>query len=292
MPVNEEKRIAGKESMLKMACCQIEPKIGMKHQNLEKTLSWIEKATSMGSQLIVLPELCISGYVFNSRGEAFDNAELVPGGRSVKAWEDVARQNGIYIVAGIAEKQDTALFNTAVLIGPQGYIGKYRKLHLWFEEKLFFEPGNTGLPVFNVPFGRLGMMICYDMWFPELPRIYASLGVDLLVIPTNWPKSRESNQLVDITDKIIISHSNINGIFIAACDRVGEERGVAFKGRSIITSNHGVIIDGPASATSEEIVKASCNLSAARKKQSSEFNNILGDRRTDVYDQTLGYLYQ
>lgn len=285
-----DERIIGEESLLEVACCQIEPRIGLIDENLEKTLLWIDKAASVGSNLIVLPELCVSGYVFKSRTEAFENAEVVPKGRAIFAWEEIAKQLDIYIVAGIAEKQGSTLYNTSVLIGPDGYIGKYRKLHLWFEEKLFFEPGDLGLPLFKVPFGRLGMMICYDMWFPEVSRIYTSMGADLLVIPTNWPIGEDPNGLVDITDNLIISHSHINGVFIAACDRVGEERSIKFKGRSIITSNTGEVLNGPASATCEEIVNARCNLSDSRIKQKNKLNNILLDRRTDIYNQTLGYL--
>ena len=133
------------------------------------------------------------------------------------------------------------------------------------------------------------MMICYDMWFPEVPRIYSSMGADIIVIPTNWPIEEDPNKLVDITDNLIITHSHINGVFIAACDRVGEERKVKFKGRSIITSNTGEILDGPASSIHEEIVMARCNLTDSRIKQKNKLNNICSDRRIDVYDQTLGY---
>jgi predicted amidohydrolase len=274
-----------------VACCQIEPRIGAIDVNLENTVSWIEKAASIGSKLIILPELCVSGYVFNSRDEAFQNAEKVPGGRSIKSWEEVAAQNEVYLVAGIAEIQESSLYNTSVLIGPSGYIGKYRKLHLWFEEKLFFEPGDTGMPLFKLPFGRLAMMVCYDMWFPEVARIYALKGADIITVPTNWPKVKTESSA--ITDNLIVSQSHMNGVFIAASDRIGNERRararVCFRGRSIITSNRGEVIGGPASETLEEIIMAKCNLSESRVKQSNRLNNIFGDRRGDVYDLNLGY---
>ncbi|MFC1803820.1 nitrilase-related carbon-nitrogen hydrolase [Thermoproteota archaeon] len=285
--MSDSNGIFGNKSSINVACCQIEPKIGDTDVNIENTLSWIEKAASVGSKLIILPELCVSGYVFNTRNEAFQNAEKVPGGRSIKSWEEVANQNDVYLVAGVAEVQNSILYNTSVLIGPSGYIGKYRKLHLWFEEKLFFEQGDMGLPLFKLPFGRLAMMVCYDMWFPEVARIYASMGADIITIPTNWPKKR--TELTDITDNLIISQSHMNGVFIAASDRVGYERGIRFHGRSIITSNRGVVLGGPASETSEELIIAKCNLSDSRVKQSNRLNNIFGDRRGDIYDLTLGY---
>jgi predicted amidohydrolase len=168
-------------------------------------------------------------------------------------------------------------------------LGKYRKLHLWNEEKLFFEPGDLGLPLFHTPMGRLGMLICNDMWFPEIPRIYALLGADLLAIPTNWPWQRKSNENADITDKLLVSHAHLNGVYIAACDIVGFERGTRFKGRSIIISNNGDILAGPASGEDEEIIKAECNIIDSRRKQRSGLDDLFGDRRTDIYDRLLGY---
>ena len=114
-------RKTGEESILNVACCQIEPKIGMTDENLDKTLSWIEKAAAEGANLLILPELCVSGYVFNSRIEAFQNAEAVPGGKSVNSWVELASQHDIHLVAGIAEKHCSTLYNTSVLIGPKGY---------------------------------------------------------------------------------------------------------------------------------------------------------------------------
>jgi predicted amidohydrolase len=291
MTSHSDERILGYESQVDLACLQIEPKVGMMEENLEKTLVWIERASSLGNKILVLPELCVSGYVFNSRAEAFELSEGVPGGKSIDAWEESAIQNNIYIVAGIAEKQGSSLYNSSVLIGPEGYIGKYRKLHLWFEENLFFEPGNMGLPIFNLPFGRMGMMVCYDMWFPEVPRILSLRGADLIVIPTNWPYGKDPKKLLDITDSLIKSHSHINGVFIAACDRVGMERGVKFKGRSIITSHTGEVLEGPASAVKEEMVIAKVNLSDSRIKQRNKINNHLRDRRRDIYDEILGYKF-
>jgi predicted amidohydrolase len=282
--INDIGRVLGKESLVTVACCQLEPKIGERDINLESTLLWIEKAVSNGANLIILPELCISGYVFNSRQEAFQLADKVPEGSSIKSWENLAKQNNVYIVAGIAEIQDSSLFNTSVLIGPNGYIGKYRKLHLWFEEKLFFEPGDIGMPLFKLPFGRLAMMVCYDMWFPEMARIYSLMGADIITIPTNWPKV--DTELSNITDNLIISQSHMNGVFIAASDRVGNERDVVFRGRSIITSNKGKVIGGPASESMEEIIMTNCNLSDSRVKQSNRLNNKFGDRRVDVYNLT------
>jgi predicted amidohydrolase len=125
------------------------------------------------------------------------------------------------------------------------------------------------------------------MWFPEVARIYALKGADIITIPTNWPKVKTES--TGITDNLIISQSHMNGVFIAACDRIGNERDVIFRGRSIITSNRGDVIAGPASENLEEIIMAKCNLSEARVIQSNRLNNIFSDRRRDVYDLSIIY---
>ncbi len=279
----ENLRTTERERVTRIACLEIEPKITALDENLEKTLSFIEKAASQGANLIILPELCVSGYVFNSRAEAYGCSEMIPSGDSIKAWERICKEKGIFLIAGIAERENDALYNSSVYIGPDGYIGKYRKLHLWYEEKFFFEPGNLGLPLFNSQIGRVAMMICYDMWFPEVSRIHSLNGADLLAIPTNWPEYPRLERVQEITDKILVTHSYLNGVFTAACDRVGTERGTKFKGRSIITGIDGSILAGPASDNKEEIIIAECKLINSRIKSLNNLNNIIWDRRDDVY---------
>ncbi|UCH37758.1 MAG: hydratase, partial [Candidatus Bathyarchaeota archaeon] len=208
-------------------------------------------------------------------------------------WTKLAHERNIYLVAGIAEKEGEKLYNSAVLIGPKGVIGTYRKLHLWFEEQLFFHPGNLGLPVFHLPFGCLGMHICYDLWFPETSRILALQGADLICSPTNWVPS--SNPFYDEADRCIANYLAIaaaqsNALFLACADRIGIERGQPFEGRSIIIEPSGRTIAGPASKNCEEILVATINMMNSRKlKTTSSMNHRFADRRTDVYGQMLGY---
>jgi N-carbamoylputrescine amidase len=164
----------------------MEPQVGRKAENLRKSVSFIQEAVRNGANLVVLPELCNSGYVFETRGEAFELAEEIPQGPSTKAWLEIAAQYGLYLVAGINERDGSSLYNSAVIIGPSGYIGTFRKVHLWNAENLFFEPGNLGFPVFRTLLGRIGVFICYDGWFPESYRLCALQGADLICIPTNW----------------------------------------------------------------------------------------------------------
>lgn len=278
------------EAVVKVACIQLEPIVGEKDRNILHSLDMIEKAADNGARLLVLPELANSGYVFRSREEAFDLAEEVPGGKTCEAWMAVAKKRNLYIVAGIAEREGNALYNSSVVIGPEGYVGTFRKVHLWNEENLYFEPGNLGFPVFSTPIGRIGTFICYDGWFPESYRLCALQGADIICIPTNWvPIPGQDPKREAMANILVMGSAHSNSVFVAAADRVGTERGQLFVGQSLITSYTGWPIAGPASDRDEEIIYAEVNLSDARRKRNwNEYNQILRDRRTDVYEEMLG----
>jgi predicted amidohydrolase len=228
--------------------------------------------------------------VFESRDEAFTLAEEIPHGATCKAWIDVARRQGLHLVAGISEREGQALYNAAVVIGPSGYVGTFRKVHLWGAENLFFEPGNLGFPVFKTPLGRIGTFICYDGWFPESYRLCALQGADIVCIPTNWvPIPGQNERREAMANILCMAAAHANSIFVAAADRVGVERGQPFIGQSVIVSYTGWPIGGPASPDREEIIYAEANLADARRKRNwNEYNQVLRDRRIDVYDEMLG----
>ncbi len=279
-----------REALVKVACLQMEPIVGEKDRNVGKSLALIEEAAGNGANLLILPELCNSGYVFRSREEAYALAEGVPEGPTTQAWIEVARKRNLYIVAGISERGDEALYNSAVVVGPKGYIGTFRKVHLWNEENLYFERGNLGFPVFNTPIGRIGTFICYDGWFPESYRLCTLQGADIICIPTNWvPIPGQDPKREAMANILVMGSAHSNSVFVAAANRVGTERGQLFVGQSLIASYTGWPVAGPASATAEEIIYAEVNLSDARRKRNwTEYNQILRDRRTDVYEETLG----
>jgi predicted amidohydrolase len=278
------------EAVVTIACVQMEPVVGEKERNVRRTLELIEKAAASGARLIVLPELCNSGYVFSSREEAFALAEEVPNGPTCQAWRDIARKRGVHLVGGIAARDGQALYNAAVVIGPSGHVGTFRKVHLWNEENLFFEPGNLGFPVFRTPLGRIGTFICYDGWFPESYRLCALQGADIVCIPTNWvPIPGQVERREAMANILCMAAAHANSIFVAAADRIGVERGQPFIGQSVIVSYTGWPIGGPASPDREEIIYAEANLADARRKRNwNEYNQVLRDRRTDVYDEMLG----
>jgi predicted amidohydrolase len=268
----------------------MQPSFGDVASNTARTLQFIERAADQGANLVVLPELCNTGYVFSTREEAFAVAETIPDGPTVAAWMQCAARHRLHLVAGICERSGSKLYNSAVVIGPTGYLGTFRKVHLWNEENLYFEPGDLGFPVFHTPIGRLGVAICYDGWFPETYRMCALQGADIVCVPTNWvpiPGQADGHQAMANILAMAAAHSN--SMFIACADRVGIERDQPFEGQSVIVSYTGWPIAGPASRDREEIIMAEINLSEARRKRNwNAFNQVLRDRRTDVYDEMLG----
>ncbi len=275
---------------VKVACLQLHPRVGDKDANVAASLAWIERAAAQGARLIVLPELANSGYVFSTREEAFALAEAVPAGPTCQAWMAAAARLGVTLVAGICEREGDNLYNAAVVIGPAGYIGTFRKVHLWNAENLYFEPGNLGFPVFKTPIGRIGVAICYDIWFPETFRLQALKGADIVCVPTNWvpiPGQAPGREAMATVLTMAAAHSN--SMFIACADRVGTERGQPFEGQSVIVGCSGWPVAGPASREAEEMLMAEVDLGSARRLRNwNAFNQVLRDRRTDVYDEMLG----
>lgn len=279
-----------RQAVVKIACIQLKPEVGRKDANVELSLARIGEAANAGAGLIVLPELCNSGYVFKNRDEALALAEPIPDGPTVKAWEVIAKDRNLHIVAGISERAGDKLYNSAVLLGPAGHLGTFRKVHLWNEENLYFEPGDLGFPVFKTPIGRIGMAICYDGWFPESYRLCALQGADIVCVPTNWvPIPGQDPKREAMANILCMAAAHSNSLFIAAADRVGKERGQPFIGQSLIVSYTGWPIGGPAGTDEETIIYAEASLADARRKRNwNEYNQVLRDRRRDLYDEMLG----
>lgn len=275
---------------LVVASVQMEPHVGDTAANVARSVQLIEQAAARGAAIVVLPELANSGYVFASRAEAFALAEPVPHGPSTQAWAEVARRCNVHVVAGIAEREDDRLYNAAAVLGPRGWLGTYRKLHLWGDEHLFFEPGNKGLPVFHTELGRLGVLICYDGWFPETYRLLAMQGVDIVCMPTNWvPMPQQPVDRPAMATTLAMAGAHSNALNIVCANRTGTERGQPFVGQSLIVGAQGWPLAGPASRDGEEILYARIDLKASRQASHlNVFNDVLRDRRDDIYDLMLG----
>ena len=282
-------------SAVRVAVVQFDPQVGIQHSqtNLEHSLELAREAAMNGVNLIVLPELANTGYLFGTRQEAFLHAELIPEGPSMQAWLDFARKHQVYLAAGLAERDGVQLFDSAVLVGPGGFIGKYRKAHLWNREKLWFTPGNLGFPVFDTPIGRIGLLICWDIWFPEVPRLLSLQGADIICSLNNWIWTPPP--LFDDSGKCMASYltmtaAHANNVFIAAANRIGEEQGERYLGCSLITGTNGWPIGKVASADEQTILYADIDLTSARSAPIwNSLNDLHRDRRVDVYDSMLGY---
>lgn len=282
-------------SPVRVAVVQFEPRVGV--ENLKANALAVEQrltaAADGGAGLIVLPELATTGYVFETREEAYAHAEAVPDGPTVESFVRIAAERNVYIVGCVAERDGVTLYDTAVLVGPEGFIGRYRKTHLWNTEKLWFTPGNEGFAVYDTKIGRIGLLVCWDIWFPETARIVAQMGADIICIPTGWvwtPPPLYDASGVCMAAYLTMTAAHANNVFIATADRTGQERGAGFMGNSLIAGTNGWPIDRIAGPDEDTIIYADVDLTAARTAPIwNQLNDLHRDRRTDLYDQMLGY---
>ena len=282
-------------SPVRIAVIQFDPQVGLEHcdNNLCQGLQLAAQAVHAGANLIVLPELANTGYTFQTRAEAYAHAETLDGGPSLSAWCAFAREHQVYLAAGFAERDGLKLYDSAVLFGPDGRLGHYRKAHLWNQEKLWFTPGDLGFPVFETPIGRIGLMICWDVWFPEVPRLLALQGADIICSLNNWVWTPPP--LFDASGKCMASYltitaAHVNNVYIAAANRIGSERGGRFLGCSLIAGHTGWPLGEVAGPENECILYADVDLSAARSAPIwNSLNDLPRDRRTDCYGPMLGY---
>ena len=275
----------------RIACIQFEPRVDDPDGNRNHSLGLVDQAVAEGAGLVVLPELANSGYVFESMEEAWALAEPIPSGVTCQAWIEAAKRHQVHIVAGINERTEDCLFNSAILAGPDGYLGTYRKVHLWNQENRFFQPGDLGFPVFETTLGRIGILICYDGWFPESARECALNGADIICVPTNWvpiPGQKEDREAMATILTMSAAHSN--RLPIACASRIGIERKQPFIGQSQIVAYSGWPVAGPASTDQEEIIYADLDLrSPGRSADWNEYNrDPLGDRRPECYTASAG----
>jgi N-carbamoylputrescine amidase len=262
-----------------VACIQLTPARNKAAENLERGLSAIHDAADAGHQLIVLPELSVSGYAFESRTEAWAAAESVADGPSCRAWRQAAKERGVWIVAGLAERNSAGIYDSAVLIDRDGaLLSIYRKVNLWSREHMWFEAGAAPSDVINLPIGRVAMAICFDLWVPELFRHYAHAGADIVCIPSNWScPSVVSGGDRPVVDHLAIATAHVNALFIAGADRGGSDGDFDFVGASLIVNPRGeTIARAPIPGPEDSIIATSVDLMEARlRKTWSRFNRAL-----------------
>lgn len=268
---------------VRVACAQIAPSVGDPQGNRSLTRDAVREGVSAGARLVVLPELSTSGYVFESADEARAAAEPADG-RTLRAWAEEAARGEAVVVGGFCELgEDGLLYNSAAVVDGGGVLAVYRKLHLWDREQLVFEPGRKPAPVVETPAGRIGVGVCYDLCFPEVARGLALAGADLIALPTNFPRfpRPEGERPIEVTLAMATAH--LNHVFVAVCDRTGPERGVDWVGGSVVCDEWGWVLAGPPEGFGPGLVVADCDLSRARDKAWNERNDVLGDRRPELY---------
>jgi predicted amidohydrolase len=267
---------------------QLEPRVGDPEYNRALSLDAIEEAASGGAQVVVLPELTSSGYMFESAEEAASLAIAVDD-PLISEWARAAARHGIVLAAGFCERgEDGHTYNSAVVIDPSGVRAVYRKLHLWDHEKLWFTPGDELPPVLETPVGQVSIVICYDLEFPELVRTVALAGTELLLVPTNWPllESPPGDERPGEVTNAMVS-ARLNHIAIACADRVGVERGQPWTGGSTIVDPDGwTVAEYPwhaGESRNSGALYADVDLARTRSKRFTELADAFADRRPELY---------
>jgi len=243
----------------------------------------IEAAAEAGARLIVLPELTASGYVFVDQAEALTLSEDLTG-PTVTEWAELAAALDLVIVGGVAERAvDGRLFNTAVVIDSSGLRASYRKAHLWDREKDVFVPGDSRPALVDTAIGRIAVMVCYDLEFPEWMRFAALGGADIVCVPTNWPLAPRPEG--ERPGEVVRAQAaaSTNRVYLIAADRCGTERDVSWTGGSAIIDPDGFAIAGPVSADTPALLLADIEPARARDKSLSDRNHVFDDRRLDLY---------
>jgi predicted amidohydrolase len=266
--------------LTRIVCRQLVPAIADLSANIAMTTAAIRESVGAGAQIVIVPELALSGYMLDSVDEARSVA-ITPSHPVFADWaRAVAEVDGV-AVGGFTELGDDGLiYNSAAVVGAAGVLAVYRKVHLWDKEKLLFTPGSAAPPVVDTPVGRIGVLICFDLEFPEFPRSLALRGAELIAAPTNWPKewAPDGERVPEVTVAMATAYSN--HVAIAACDRAGAERGQEWNEASCIVDERGWVV---ATADADGVVTADLDLARSHDKTLSDMVDVFDDRRPELY---------
>lgn len=260
---------------MRIGFMQMKIRFGDKDANISRIRALI---AAQPADLYVLPELCTTGYLFASRAEAAAMAEPLPGGPAVEELAALTRRQNCHVVAGLAERAGDKIFNSSVLIGPSGYVATYRKIHLFDEEKVWFDAGDRPFAVHDIGLARVGLMICFDWIFPESMRSLALQGAEIVC--------HSANLVLPYCQKAMVTRCLENHLFAVTANRIGMERQpgkeLRFTGGSQITAPRGEILcHAPKSREMTGIVEI--DPSQARAKFINRRNHLLEDRRPELY---------
>ncbi|MBX7150503.1 acyltransferase [bacterium] len=265
---------------MRIGYLQFEPVFGKPETNKQKIEQLLGKETF---DLMVLPELSQSGYVFSSKNELEELAEEIPNGSFCSFLKKMSAEKEGFIVSGICERSGNNFYNSSILVSPDGKIETYRKLHLFYEEKLWFSPGNIPLTVHEIRHeqwgsARIGMMICFDWRFPEVTRILALKGAQIICHP--------SNLVMPHCQDAMITRALENHIFTITANRTGRDvkpdKQMQFTGKSIMVAPDGAVLK-KSSEKAEEVLLIDIDPGLADNKNVNAFNDAFNDRRSDFY---------
>lgn len=268
--------------LIKVAGVQMDVAFAEPKKNLVRFAEFFETTCAAGARLTVFPECALTGYCYESLDEARPVAEPIPGPSSERMTE-LCRRYNCFVIYGLLESDGDRIFNAAVLVGPDGVVDSYRKIHLPFLGiDRFATPGDRPFAVQDIGLMRLGMNICYDGSFPEASRVLALQGADLIALPTNWPPGAACAAECTVPTRALE-----NNIYYMAINRVGEERGFPFIGQSQIADVNGSLL-ASAKHTDEAVLYAEIDPARARNKHivrvpgKHEIDRFK-DRRPDMY---------
>ncbi|MFA4839059.1 MAG: nitrilase-related carbon-nitrogen hydrolase [Candidatus Neomarinimicrobiota bacterium] len=261
---------------MKIGICQFAPVFGEVDQNLDLIERMI--SSESGVDFWILPELCTTGYLFASAEEALSLAEEFPAGRTAHRIADLSADSDTAIVLGVAEKLRDAVYNSAVVFNKGGFIGVYRKIHLFFDEKRWFTPGFEPPKIFSIGDVKVGVMICFDWIFPETARTLALGGAQIIAHPANL--------VLPFCQDAMVTRSLENGIFAVTANRFGTERRphktLTFTGKSQIVDPIGRrLVSLP--SDSEKIAIVEIDPSEALDKNFNPMNHLFNDRKPELY---------
>lgn len=265
-----------------IACAQIDCLLGQPKANLARIISLIRTAAGRDAKLVMFPECALTGYAYESLAESIPFAEAVDGPSS-NAIAEACRETNAYAIVGFIEADGNNYYNAAMLVGPEGVMGNYRKTHLPFIGiDRFLTPGDRAYQVFNLPFGKVGMNICYDISFPEPARALKLMGAELIALITNWPTAAWRSPEFVANTRALENH-----LFYAATDRIGTERGWNFIGRSKVVDCNGDTL-AEAGAKGEELLVVAVDFQEANNNRiinvpGSYEVDRLNDRRPELY---------
>ena len=268
---------------MRIAVAQVRVAIEDPDGNLTAVRDFVVEAAEKGADAVVLPELVTSGYVFADAAEAHAVAET-SAGPTVTLLRELSSAYGLMIIAGWCQESGSPRpYNSVALVDRGELLGIYRKTHLWDREKLIFAPGDERPPVLPTRLGAIGLLVCYDLEFPELVRDLALRGAQLVCVPANWPANPvpDGERPVEVTKALAAAATN--RVVIAVADRCGPERGVSWHGASVICAAEGYPVAGPARSEQSVLLYADVDVAATSDKRLGAFNDALADRRPELY---------